>query len=285
MRPSRHSATLRLAGRQPQRCPVFALALVYGPRPADEALRTLDSVLPGESAARDAAHRARLLAMLGRFDEAWALALPAAERARGGSSPATPGRLAARRDRGARRRPRDCGRPPAPSSATCSSERGASGLPLDLRAAARPLAVRARPLRRGGAARAARPRARRRARLRHADAVAAGAGARPRPPRRARRGRAARPRGGRDRASGRTRSTTRATHSATSPRCSPPPAAPRRPPRRSSRRSNATSARRTWRWSRRCARSSKAFRRAVIHSGSPIRGGKRDCAVPSLRRS
>jgi class 3 adenylate cyclase len=73
---------LRLAGR---RHPVLAGlpgALVHGPRPADEALRTLDSVLPENPGPAALLCRARLLAMLGRFDEAWALARPAVERAR-----------------------------------------------------------------------------------------------------------------------------------------------------------------------------------------------------------
>ena len=118
-----------------------------------------------------------------------------------------------------------------------------NALPLDLRAElGRSLCAlgrfdEAEPLAR------ARPRTRQRAGHRDAGAVAAGAGARARPPRRARRGRGARPRGGRDRRGDRLGSTSRATRSATSPRCSPPPAAPTRPPRRSSRRSSATSAR------------------------------------------
>jgi hypothetical protein len=53
-----------------------------GPRPADEALRKLDSVLPANPPPWALLSRAQLLAMLGRFEEAWALALPASERAR-----------------------------------------------------------------------------------------------------------------------------------------------------------------------------------------------------------
>jgi class 3 adenylate cyclase/tetratricopeptide (TPR) repeat protein len=73
---------LRLAG-----LPVFGLgglptALVMGPRPADEALRTLDSVLPANPHPSALLRRAGLLAMLGRFEEAWAIALQAGERAR-----------------------------------------------------------------------------------------------------------------------------------------------------------------------------------------------------------
>ena len=73
---------LRLAGRQRPVLAALPRALVFGPRPADEALRTLDSVLPETPQPGTLLGRARLLAMLGRFDEAWALARPAAERAR-----------------------------------------------------------------------------------------------------------------------------------------------------------------------------------------------------------
>jgi tetratricopeptide (TPR) repeat protein len=73
---------LRLAGRHHPGLAGLPAALVLGPRPADEALRTLDSVLPENPDHVALLGRARLLAMLGRFDEAWALARPAAERAR-----------------------------------------------------------------------------------------------------------------------------------------------------------------------------------------------------------
>jgi tetratricopeptide (TPR) repeat protein len=60
----------------------LASALVWGPRPADEALRTLDE-LANELADGAYDHkRAYLLAALGRFDEAWAVAAPATERMR-----------------------------------------------------------------------------------------------------------------------------------------------------------------------------------------------------------
>ncbi|MDQ2983327.1 MAG: AAA family ATPase [Actinomycetota bacterium] len=55
-------------------------ALVWGPRPADEALQELDEVFPGLSNPLHVLKRAFLLAMLGRLDEAWALATPAGER-------------------------------------------------------------------------------------------------------------------------------------------------------------------------------------------------------------
>jgi class 3 adenylate cyclase/tetratricopeptide (TPR) repeat protein len=58
-------------------------ALSLGPRPADEALQALEAALPdGSLAVRPAIERAWLLAMLGRFDEAWPLAEEADERDR-----------------------------------------------------------------------------------------------------------------------------------------------------------------------------------------------------------
>jgi class 3 adenylate cyclase len=56
--------------------------LVQGPRPADEALATLDSHFPGAQRPWTSLNRALLLAMLGRFEEAWPLAHEARERAR-----------------------------------------------------------------------------------------------------------------------------------------------------------------------------------------------------------
>jgi class 3 adenylate cyclase/tetratricopeptide (TPR) repeat protein len=61
----------------------LAIALIYGPQPADKALQKLDSILPANAPPSLLVNRAQLLAMLGRLDEAWALALPAAERLRG----------------------------------------------------------------------------------------------------------------------------------------------------------------------------------------------------------
>ena len=72
----------RLAGRPPLQAAGLPQALVLGPRPADEALRTLDSVLAANPYPGALLRRAQLLAMLGRFDEAWALAIPASERMR-----------------------------------------------------------------------------------------------------------------------------------------------------------------------------------------------------------
>jgi class 3 adenylate cyclase/tetratricopeptide (TPR) repeat protein len=56
------------------------LALVYGPRPADDALRTLDPLLSADPHPESRLGRSRLPAMLGRFDEAWATAHEATRR-------------------------------------------------------------------------------------------------------------------------------------------------------------------------------------------------------------
>jgi class 3 adenylate cyclase/tetratricopeptide (TPR) repeat protein len=73
----------RLAGRPPMALGGLPTALVFGPRPADEALRLLDELeSPRVVNLSTALRRAALLAMLDRFDEAWALVIPAAERAR-----------------------------------------------------------------------------------------------------------------------------------------------------------------------------------------------------------
>jgi class 3 adenylate cyclase len=90
---------LRVAGLHPYALGGLPHALVLGPRPAEEALRTLDSVAPANPPPSTSLRRAQLLAMLGRFDEAWALALPAAARAReargGGGEESTLGEIAA----------------------------------------------------------------------------------------------------------------------------------------------------------------------------------------------
>jgi class 3 adenylate cyclase/tetratricopeptide (TPR) repeat protein len=59
-----------------------AAALVWGPRPADEALRTLDDLADELGDAAYDLKRAYLTAAVGRFEDAWALAGPAAERLR-----------------------------------------------------------------------------------------------------------------------------------------------------------------------------------------------------------
>ena len=63
----------RLAGRpSPSSGPGLGAALATGPRPADEALATLERL--DERSLWSVLYRAWLLAMLGRFDEAWPLA-------------------------------------------------------------------------------------------------------------------------------------------------------------------------------------------------------------------
>ena len=59
-----------------------AAALVWGPRPADEALRTLDDLADELGDASYDLKRAYLLAALGRFGDAWAVATPASARLR-----------------------------------------------------------------------------------------------------------------------------------------------------------------------------------------------------------
>jgi class 3 adenylate cyclase/tetratricopeptide (TPR) repeat protein len=58
----------------------LASALLWGPRPASEALQTLDDIDPGTQNPSSMGYRAVLLAMLGRFDEARQLAQLANER-------------------------------------------------------------------------------------------------------------------------------------------------------------------------------------------------------------
>ena len=61
---------------------MLAVPLALGPRPASEALATLDASLADQPYAGCVLVRAVLLAMLDRIDEAWAVALPAEERVR-----------------------------------------------------------------------------------------------------------------------------------------------------------------------------------------------------------
>jgi class 3 adenylate cyclase/tetratricopeptide (TPR) repeat protein len=58
----------------------LAAALVWGPRPADEALRILDELADELGEASYDLKRAYLMAALGRFGDAWALVGPAAQR-------------------------------------------------------------------------------------------------------------------------------------------------------------------------------------------------------------
>jgi DNA-binding SARP family transcriptional activator len=64
----------RLAGQQPRHLFGLDSALLSGPRRASEALEVLDAMLPDNADPGVLLHRAHLLAMLGRFDEAWQLA-------------------------------------------------------------------------------------------------------------------------------------------------------------------------------------------------------------------
>jgi class 3 adenylate cyclase len=57
-------------------------ALAFGPRPADEALAALDAALAGARYPHSMLARAYLLALLGRFEEAWQVARGQAERLR-----------------------------------------------------------------------------------------------------------------------------------------------------------------------------------------------------------
>ncbi len=59
----------------------LGVALAQGPRPAADALAALDAALPEQPHPNDLLLRGLLLAMLDRVDEAWAVALPALERA------------------------------------------------------------------------------------------------------------------------------------------------------------------------------------------------------------
>lgn len=74
-------AHARAAG-SPYRTWGLGVALSQGPRPASEALATLDEFLHDSPAPHDVMLRGVLLAMLDRIDEAWAVALPAYEHAR-----------------------------------------------------------------------------------------------------------------------------------------------------------------------------------------------------------
>ena len=72
----------RLGGDEPVSDLGFSNGLVYGPRPASEALAALDRLFPNVQRPQAVLNRAVLLGMGGSIDEAWSLALPAAERMR-----------------------------------------------------------------------------------------------------------------------------------------------------------------------------------------------------------
>jgi tetratricopeptide (TPR) repeat protein len=81
----------RLAGHSPGSEFGFASGVVNGSRPASESLASLDRLFPDSQRPSILLYRALLLAMLDRIEEAWSIALPAAERAReinyGGEAP------------------------------------------------------------------------------------------------------------------------------------------------------------------------------------------------------
>jgi AAA ATPase-like protein/adenylate/guanylate cyclase family protein len=60
----------------------ISVPLTFGPKPAGEALAALDSLIPDQPHPGDLQLRAVLLAMLGQIEEAWAVAVPADEKAR-----------------------------------------------------------------------------------------------------------------------------------------------------------------------------------------------------------
>jgi class 3 adenylate cyclase len=72
----------RLAGQRRTDLFNLPLGLLNGPRPADEALQRLDSALPESPSPDDLLLCANLVAMLGRIDEAWAIAHEAHRRLR-----------------------------------------------------------------------------------------------------------------------------------------------------------------------------------------------------------
>jgi len=76
----RGASHARLAGWPKGDAFGLGAALVWGPRPADDALRTLDDLADELGDAAYDLKRAYLTAALGLFEEAWALAAPAAER-------------------------------------------------------------------------------------------------------------------------------------------------------------------------------------------------------------
>ena len=68
------------AGTVPAHLFGLPVVIAYGPRPADEGLRTLDALAPRSQSPNVDLNRALLLAMLNRFDEAWPLARGACDR-------------------------------------------------------------------------------------------------------------------------------------------------------------------------------------------------------------
>ena len=81
----------RLAGDSPSDTTGLDLALILGPRPADEALDAFEQISEGFSPGASDLGRAMLLAMLGRIDEAWPLAEARAQHLREVSGKSFPG--------------------------------------------------------------------------------------------------------------------------------------------------------------------------------------------------
>jgi tetratricopeptide (TPR) repeat protein len=77
----------RIAGQDRGDLLHMGMALCLGPRPADEALRTLEELAAASTHPLPALNRGWLLAMLGRFEEAWPVARDAAERMEGTNEP------------------------------------------------------------------------------------------------------------------------------------------------------------------------------------------------------
>ena len=72
----------RVAGKEPPHLFGLHAAVTDGPRAAEDALRAIDAAMPGNTFHALQLNRARLLAMLGRFDEAWPVVLDADARMR-----------------------------------------------------------------------------------------------------------------------------------------------------------------------------------------------------------
>jgi tetratricopeptide (TPR) repeat protein len=81
----------RLAGDSPSDTAGPDLALILGPRPADEALRAFEDISEDGPPGSSDFGRATLLAMLGRIDEAWQLAEARSEHLREVSGDSSPG--------------------------------------------------------------------------------------------------------------------------------------------------------------------------------------------------
>jgi hypothetical protein len=81
----------RLAGDSPSDTSMLGLALIFGPRPADEALQAFEEISEGLSPGASDFGRATLLAILGRVDEAWPLAEARSEHLREVTGDSSPG--------------------------------------------------------------------------------------------------------------------------------------------------------------------------------------------------